>query len=406
MRSTFSILFFIKKNELKKNGLTTIMIRITVNGKQIQFSSNLQVNPESWDQKSGKVRGRSSFSKELNSQIEIIRTTLYKHYIRLISDCEEITPNKIKAAFLSSGNETTLIYQFEKHNELYQSMTGSQVTYKTYSRYELTKNRLIEFMEHEYEVRDIQLNKITVSFIEKFYLYIQSQYHCSNNTTMKFIQRFRAVMNFVENSGLLQKNPFFFYKIRFQKTSRTYLNMEEINKIWQKEFSTKRLEQVRDVFIFSCYTGLSFIDICNLREENIQLAFDNKYWVIINRQKNNNPSHIPLLKIPLQIIKKYKRQLSDGKIFPISSNQKMNEYLKEIMAICGIEKNVTFHTARHSFSTSVTLGNGVPIETISQMLGHNNIKTTQIYAKITDLKISMDMKSLDKKLAKSTAKRV
>ena len=398
MRNTFSILFFIKKNEPKKNGLTTIMIRITVNGKQVQFSSNLQVNPESWDQKGGKVRGRSSFSKELNSQIEVIRMILYKHYIRLISDCEEITPNKIKAAFLSIGNETTLIHQFEKHNELYQSMTGSQVTYKTYSRYELTKNRLIEFMEYEYGFGDIQLNKITVSFIEKFYSYLQSRHHCSNNTTMKFIQRFRAIMNFAENSGLLQKNPFFFYKIRFQKTSRTYLNIEEINKIWQKGFLTKRLEQVRDIFIFSCYTGLSFIDICHLREENIQLAFDNKYWIIINRQKNNNPSHIPLLKIPLQIVNKYKGKLSDEKIFPVSSNQKMNEYLKEIMIICGIEKNVSFHCARHSFSTSITLGNGVPIETISQMLGHNSIKTTQIYAKITDLKISNDMKILGKKL--------
>jgi len=215
---------------------------------------------------------------------------------------------------------------------------------------------------------------------------------------MKFIQRFRTVMNFAENSGLLHKNPFFFYKIRFQKTSRTYLNIEEINKIWQKDFLTKRLEQVRDIFIFSCYTGLSFIDICNLREGNIQLAFDNKYWIIINRQKNNNPSHIPLLKIPLQIINKYKGKLSDEKIFPVSSNQKMNEYLKEIMIICGINKNVSFHVGRHSFSTSITLGNGVPIETISQMLGHNNIKTTQIYAKITDLKISNDMKTLEKKL--------
>ncbi len=398
MRNTFSILFFIKKNEPKKNGFVTIMIRVTVNGKQVQFSSNLQVNPKTWDQKGGKVQGRSSLSKELNSQIEVIRMTLYKHYIRFISDCEEVTPNKIKAAFLSVGSETTLIYQFDKHNELYQSMTRSQITYKTYLRYELTKNRLIEFMEHEYGFRDIQLNKITVSFIEKFYSYIQSKYHCSNNTTMKFIQRFRAIMNFAENLDLLSKNPFFFYKIRFQKTSRTYLNLEEINKIWQKEFLTKRLEQIRDIFIFSCWTGLSFIDICNLREENIQLAFDNKYWIIINRQKNNNPSHVPLLKIPLQIINKYKGKLSEGKIFPITSNQKLNEYLKEIMTICVIEKNVTFRVARHSFSTSVTLGNGVPIETISQMLGHNNIKTTQIYAQITDLKISKDMKNLEKRL--------
>ena len=211
------------------------------------------------------------------------------------------------------------------------------------------------------------------------------------------MQFFKRIILIARNNGILVGDPFANYKIRLEKVDRGYLTEDEIKIILKKKMVSERLEQVRDVFIFSCFSGLAYVDVANLKEDNIRKSFDGNLWIITKRQKTNTDVNVPLLDIPKMILEKYKGKLPNGKVLPIISNQKLNAYLKEIADVCGIKKNLTFHLARHTFATTTTLAKGVPIETVSKMLGHTNIETTQIYARITNNKISNDMQGLDKK---------
>ena len=211
------------------------------------------------------------------------------------------------------------------------------------------------------------------------------------------MQFFKRIILIARNNGILTGDPFANYKIRLEKVDRGYLTEDEIKIILKKKMVSERLEQVRDVFIFSCFSGLAYVDVANLKEDNIRKSFDGNLWIITKRQKTNTDVNVPLLDIPKMILEKYKGKLPNGKVLPIISNQKLNAYLKEIADVCGIKKNLTFHLARHTFATTTTLAKGVPIETVSKMLGHTNIETTQIYARITNNKISNDMQGLDKK---------
>ena len=271
-------------------------------------------------------------------------------------------------------------------------------TRQTYSRYELTKQRMIEFLQKEYKLSDIPVKEITVTHIENFYLYLRQECEVSNNTAMKFVQRFHTILLFAQKSGLSFIDPFGNFKFNFDKTDRGYLTQEEIDTIYYKEFKSKRLEHVRDAFIFSCYTGLPYCDIYTLSSEDIKIGVDGKKWIMKDRGKTGVESFIPLLQIPLDILAKYEGKLKNGKLLPVISNQKMNEYLAEIAAICQINKRITYHLARHSFATEICLTKGVPIESVSKMLGHTNIQTTQIYARVVDRKLSHDMNMLDRKL--------
>ena len=226
---------------------------------------------------------------------------------------------------------------------------------------------------------------------------------CNENTTAKFLQRFRTIILLAKNNGWIHIDPFVNFKIKFKKTDRGYLTQEEVDIIMNKQFASERLERVRDIFIFSCYTGLAYIDVKNLRTTDIRTSFDDGLWIMGKREKTGISYHVPLLEIPKQLIAKYSGKLPDDKVLPVMTNQKMNEYLKEIGTVCGINKDLTFHMARHTFAT-LTLTQGVPIESVSKMLGHTNIKTTQIYARITDVKVSNDMALFAEKLERKRVK--
>ena len=235
------------------------------------------------------------------------------------------------------------------------------------------------FIKEYYNVADISLKEVNHSFLRNFEVYLMTSCKCKENTTAKFLQRFRTIILFAKNNGWIHIDPFANYKIKFKKVDRGYLMQEQIDEIMKKQFSSERLERVRDIFIFSCYTGLSYIDVKGLDESNIRISFDNNLWIMGKREKTGTSYNIPLLDIPKQIIEKYKGTMPNKKVLPVPSNQKVNEYLKEIGAVCGIDKDLTFHLARHTFAT-LTLTKGVSIESVSKMLGHTNIKTTQIYA--------------------------
>ena len=398
-KSTFTILFYLRKNQVNKGGTSNIMIRLSVNGDVSQFSSKLDIEPELWNVKLGKVSGNSIKSKQINALLDDIRTSLKNHYHDIETREPNVTAEKVRNAFLGySTDQSTLLELFRSHNDDARKMVGINKTKATLAKYDRACRRLEEFMKTKYKITDIALKEINHKFITDFETYLRTVSKCNANTTAKFMQTFRMIIIVAKNNGWIFNDPFSNYKIRFKRVDRGFLTDEEIQKILDKEFVSERLEQVRDVFIFSCYTGLSYIDVKCLTANNICTYFDRRQWIMTHRHKTDIPVNVPLLKIPLSILKKYEGKLPKGRLLPVLSNQKLNSYLKEIGDLCGIHKNITFHLARHTFATTTTLSKGVPIETVSKMLGHTNIRTTQIYARITNEKISRDMQLLAKKL--------
>lgn len=391
MRSTFTILFYIKKNALKSNGNAPIMARITLNKEIVQFSLKCDVNPADWEPKAGKAIGRSAAVQQLNGLLDNIKAALIRHY-REISDRESVvTAEKVRNAFwgLQTCNET-LLNLFQSHVDNLRLQLNKGVTMDTVKKYERTHLRLEQFIKHKFNLSDISLKEINHSFLCDFEIYLKTMHSCGQNTAAKFLQRVKTVILIAKNNGWIYADPFANYKLKFEKSDREYLTEQELETIMNKEMPVKRLEIVRDIFIFSSFSGLAYIDVKNLRESNIRTSFDGNLWIMGKRIKTGVSYRVPLLNIPQMILDKYKDTLPDGMLLPMISNQKMNAYLKEIGDICGIDKTLTFHVARHSYAT-LTLSKGVSIESVSKMLGHTNIKTTQIYARITDSKISDDM---------------
>ena len=398
-KSTFRILFYLRKNYLNKSGKAGIMVRLTVNGDMVQFSSKLDIEPALWDTKAGKAIGNSVKARKMNSMLDDIRTALNNHYRYVESRDSFVTAEKVRNAFLGyEVRQQTLLELFKQHNEDASKLNGISKAPATLVKYDRTYRRLEEFMKAKYKVSDIALREIDHKFVTDFEFYLRTVSRCNENTTGKFMQIFRKIVLIAKNNGWITIDPFANYHIHMKAVDRGYLTEQELERILQKDFDSRRLEQVRDVFIFSCFTGLSYVDVRNLTKENVVTSFDGKLWLQLHRQKTSTAVNLPLLKTPLAILKKYEDKLPDGRLLPVSSNQKLNSYLKEIADVCGIKKNLTFHLARHTFATTTTLAKGVPIETVSKMLGHTNIKTTQIYARITNDKIREDMEMLAGKL--------
>ena len=397
MRSTFNVLFYIKRNEPKKDGRVVIMVRITINGVRSQFSSKLLVNPDQWDSKKEQAKGQLAEARNLNRLLENIRSTLTVNYNKQIAIDGHVTPERLKNIFLGQDEpEHTIISFFDRYNNQYKLKVGTTSTHKTYTRYLLTRERLAEFMKQRYNLSDMLVKEITVSFVDEFYLYIRNNTECNNNSALKFLQRFRTILYFVKSLGINFTDPFCNFRFRYDKVNRDTLIRTNWTFYTRKSFLQPRLSQVRDIFVFSCYTGLAYIDIFELTEDKIRRAFDGHLWIMTKRQKTDVNSNIRLLDIPMEILEKYKGKQKNGKVLPVISNQKINDYLEEIGDICGIEKKFTFHVARHTFASTVALGNDVPMESVQCMLGHADIKTTQIYAHVIDRKLSRDMDKMAK----------
>ncbi|MCW3807412.1 site-specific integrase [Plebeiibacterium marinum] len=398
MRSTFNVLFFVKKNAEKKDGTAPIVARITINKKVSQFNTKQYIKPDDWNVELNRAKGRTAEARAINTVLDEIKNSLYNAYNDLTKKDIQVTAEKVKNTFLGIGVEQYLLMElFEECNILLQKQIGITKSKATYQKAEVCKRHLSNYLKTEYKRSDIDLREINHSFIVGFETFLNVQCGCNANTTAKFIQKFKSIVLTAQKNGWIQIDPFANYRITIKKVDRGYLNDDELKRIMQKCFSSERLERIRDIFIFSCYTGLAYIDIKNLRQEHITKGFDGNLWINTKRQKTSIKTVVPLLDIAQLILDKYKG-LPNGVLLPIPTNQKTNAYLKEIADVCGITKNLTFHLARHTFATTVTLSKGVPIESVSKMLGHTNIKTTQIYARITNEKISSDMLLLSQKL--------
>lgn len=398
-QNTFKILFFLRSNYLNKDGTAAIIVRISIDGERQEWTTKLSCEPAKWDKKSGRALGRSSKVFELNNHIQDIQTLLTNHYYDIQRRHGYVTAEMVRNAYMGiTQREESLLKVYEQHLEDTKKLVGLSKADPTYRKYERMYRRVVEFMKKKYNITDIPLREIKYQFIVDLEFFLRTEYKYSQNTTYKCMKFFKQVINKAIRAGLITVDPFNGYKISIERVDRGFLSEDDLTKMMSKTFASKRLEQVRDIFIFACFTGLAYIDLANLRVDNIQKMFDGRLWIVTHRQKTNTKVTVPLLPPALKILKKYEGEFVDGKILPIITNQKMNCYLKEISEICGIEKNLTFHLARHTFATTMTLGKGVPIETVSKMLGHTNVQTTQIYARITNDKISKDMNWLSQNL--------
>ena len=282
----------------------------------------------------------------------------------------------------------SLLALFRKHNEDELKLVGHGRVMDTYKKYELAYRRVQEFMLYQYSQTDIYLDNLNLQFVNDFEIYLRANCKLGINMIAKMIQFLKKVVNLARDLGIIHFDLFYLHHTKWEKVKIEYLTKQEIKKIICKEITIKRLDVVRDIFLFGVFTGLSYIDIKNLTVNNIQQQYDGSFGIITSRQKTDNSVELPLLDIPRRIIAKYREERDDKKLLPVMSNQKLNSYLKELADICGITKRLNFHVARHSFSTSIMLDHGVSMETLSRVLGHSNIKTTQIYAKVTNRKVS------------------
>lgn len=398
-KNTFKVMFVIRRNQVNRDGKCSIVIRITVNGEYERLNSTLSIEPELWDSKAAKAIGRTQKILDFNKRIDEIRYVLQDHYYELQKTHGYVTAEMVKNAYMGiTAKAESLMPIYDEFLAETKKMVGINRSDKTYQKYERCKRRVVEFMKEKYNRTDIPLRELKPKFLTDFSVFLATNYKCRQNTVYKFLQLLRMVIIKAQRDGISFPDPYLSYKMTQEKVDRGYLSEDEVIAIATKEISIPRLDQVRDVFIFACYTGLAYSDLAQLRAENIKKMFDGKLWIVTHRQKTKTNVNVPLLPMAEKILRKYEGKYLDGQLMPIITNQKLNCYLKEIADICGIEKNLTFHLARHTFATTMTLGKGVPIESVSKMLGHTNIQTTQIYARITNEKISHDMENLAKNL--------
>jgi site-specific recombinase XerD len=403
MNKTFGLLFYLKKSKVDAQGKAPIYLRITIEGKRCEISTKRTIELSKWSKEANRVIGRTEDIRELNAYLDSLTTKVYQSQRDLIQDDKEVTAETLKNKILGiEEKERTLITIFENHNKQVEKLVGREFAAGTLERYKTVSKHLQEFMKHQYKVSDISIKRIDHKFITDFEFYLKTVRNCGHNSAIKYIKNFKKIVRIAFANNWIKRDPFLNYKVRLKEVERQFLSEEEIQAMLSKDLHTPRLAQVRDIFVFCCFTGLAYSDVKKLTNNDIVLGIDGDKWIKIKRTKTDTRSNIPLLPTALEIIKKYENHpeaVTKNVLLPVLSNQKSNAYLKEIADLCGINKNLTTHLARHTFATTVTLSNGVPMESVSKMLGHKSLKTTQHYAKILDRKVSDDMSILKQKFA-------
>ncbi len=397
MQNSLSVLFYVRKKGAGDLSMATIYLRITVNGKRAEVSTMRKIALSKWNAKANKVIGYSIEARQTNRQLDIIKNRIYEIYQNLLNDdIEFVTAKGIRDEYIGvNKNRKFILEMFEEHNLRMERLVGKEFSFRTLQRYKTTKKHLSKYIKSSYNLEDYPLKGIDVKYINGFIYFLKTTQNLSHNSALKYVAYFKKIIRVAYANGWLEKDPFYNFKLRPKTIDKEFLSNNEIVKLIQADFSIARLAQVRDVFIFSCYTGLAYVDVAKLKEDDIVIGMDGGRWIKLKRTKTKTLSSIPILPIAEQIISKYASlPKHENKLLPVYSNQKTNGYLKEIADLSGITKKLTFHMARHTFATTVTLSNGVPIESVSKMLGHKSMKTTQHYAKILDIKLSEDMKNL------------
>lgn len=399
-RNYFTILFFIKKSKLLKNGEAPICMRITVNGQRAEIQIKRSVEVSKWNSQKECTAGKDRKAMELNHYLDTVRTKVLKIHRELEQDGKPITADILKRRYYGEGDSPKMLLEvFREHNRKYRELMGKDYVAGTVLRYERTARYLEELLQKEYGMNDIPLKEINHEFITKFEHYVKTEKSCAQNAAVKYLKNLKKIIKAALVNKWITDDPFLEIHFKQTRTNRAFLTEEELGILLKKEFTIPRLQTVRDIFVFCALTGLAFTDVQHLRHDHIIKDGNGEYWIRKAREKTDNMCDIPLLDIPRMILEKYKGHpecMKKGVLLPVPSNQRMNSYLKEIADTCGITKPLSTHVARHTFAT-VALANRVSMESVAKMLGHTDIRITRIYARILDKTVSEEMKGMRSK---------
>lgn len=400
-RNRIAFSFYIKRTKPLKNGEVPIYVKISVDDYFEELALMKSVDPLKWDKARNSAGGKTKEAKQLNEELSHVRSRLEEHVKILNQRGKEITARSVKNSYMGiDPDNKKIVALFEEHNKGIKLLSGKDFAAATIQRYETCLMHLKNYIKQKYRIDDLPVNKLDPDFIKGFELYLKTVRKCNHNSTMKYIKNFKKIVRNAFQNGWLRHDPFVTIKLRLNKVDKGFLTEEELARIINKKFSMERLENVKDVFLVGCFTGLAYSDLKNLKLEHFVKGEDGRMWIHTRRIKTDMISHVPLLPVALKIIERYLNNpycIANNVLLPVYSNQKLNAYLKEIGDACGITKNLSTHMARHTFATTVTLNNDIPIESVSKMLGHSTITMTQNYARLLDKKVSNDMAKIHDK---------
>ena len=397
-RSTFTVLFYVNRDKVKQNGLCPVMGRITIDTKVAQFSTKTDIDSTLWDTKTGRAIGKSNQSILVNRAIDRLTKEINKFYTEMVDRQGYVTAELVKNALYGIGRKQDMLLKlFHEHNQEFKIRVGVNRVEDTYSSYLLSYRHLFNFIRQKYDMEDIAIDKLNLNFIDAYDFYLRVDRQMTQSTIVGHLIILKKMIRRAVHQGILNRDPFVNYVAEQPEKLCRHLKSEEIDKIMQVHIESKKVCHTRDMFVFCCFTGLAYSDMRNLSQGNITKQVDGSLWISIKRQKTKGECNIRLLDIPRQIINKYQNERKSDKVFNMISLNCICKNLEKIAVLCGIE-HITFHMARHNFGTHITLSQGVPIETVSRMMGHRSIATTQIYAKITNKKVNEDMKLLSERI--------
>ena len=398
-RPKFSLLFFVKRTKALKDGKLPIYARITINGERAEFVIQSTIEEENWDSERGFAKGKTKQAKIINDYLDLVKSKIREFKVYMEDHKEPLTAKVIRDKFLGieeKNNCKKLLEIFQEHNNKCTMLINKDFAPATVVRYKTSYKHLMEFIKLKYKKADLFLDEITPMFVSDFDCFLKTTKNCCNNSAIKHLKSLKKIVRIALANGWMKNDPFANKRFHLDNVDLAYLTTDELNTLIKKEFEIERLQLVKDIYLFCCFTGLAFIDIKNLTCTEV-VEDSGKMWIKKKRQKTKNWCHIPLLPPALSLIEKYKNNptcLKNGLVLPVLSNQKMNAYLKEIADLCGINKHLSTHTARHTFATTVTLTNQISMEVVSKMMGHSSINMTKKYARVVDDLIKLDMEKI------------
>ena len=392
-----TILFFIKRKKLLKDGTASVFVRVTFGKLSAEVATGKSVLPSQWVATKGRAKGNTLKNKQINAFLDQMEYTLHDLTLQIQREGKQVSAKEILNRYKNlNAPKIGILALYAEHNQEQKELVGISVALGTYKRHETSMKLFQEFLWNKYHVKDVAVNEVNLEMLQKYKHYLMTTRHNNNNTAVKYLRNLGKVLNLAISRKLIISSPVEELRLKIEPVDKGFLNKEELAKLAGKVFEITRLEQVRDVFLFCCYTGLAYVDVHSLTEKDI-VEDDGRLWIRKARHKTNVMCHIPIIKPARDILEKYAPLAHcSGKLLPVLSNQKMNAYLKEIASVVGIDKDLTTHLARHTFATTVTLANHVSIESVSKMLGHSSIRMTQHYARILDASIESEMLNVEK----------
>lgn len=402
LENSFGLIFFLKAPRHNESNIRSVYFRITVDGIPKEASTRRQWDTERWNKKTERATGTKEDAKSLNFFLDSLTAKIHEIKSEIMYTGKPITSQKIMDHVMGRITpRARVLEEFQKHNDEMKALIGNGYTEATLERFNITKNHVTAFIKFKYNTSDFEFADLNFEFIKDFEFYLRTVRKCANNTTLKYISNFKKIVIRAIDKEIIIKDPFKNFKGKKTKIVKKPISAKELAELERREFSTDRLNTVRDIFVFQCYTGLAYIDAFQLQKADIKDGVDGNQWILSERQKTNSTARIPLLPKAIEILEKYKDHpvcIKRGTVLPVSSNQKMNEYLKEIAALCGFPFTLNTHMARRTFGSTVTLNNNVPINVVKEMLGHSSVKQTESYAITEQATIGREMTLLNRRL--------